>query len=246
MAENLDKVLERINSGIPGFDEMIHGGFFKRTVNVISGESGTGKTVFGSQFLYHGAQVNEKGLCIMTSESGESLKKEMYSSFRWDFVDLEKSGLITFVDIADPELRLQKIIDMSPTELIKSFKKLINRKLEEVKPKRVFIDSIEALFLAIDSPYKMKTLVDDLFGVLRAQDVTSVITVGTTFDVESIIEYGADSVTRLGRVVSGNNLQRSIYVAKLRGSGTINEIRVLNISDSGIKVLDQSPYLAII
>jgi len=151
--------------------------------------------------------------------------------------------MISFVDIADPELRLQKTVDMAPTELIRSFKNLIDRKIEENKPARVFIDSIEALFLAIESPFRLKTLIDDLFGVLRSHDVTSVITVGTTFKVESTVEYGADSVTRLGRVVSGNNLQRSIYIAKLRGSNTINEIRVLNISDNGVRVLDQSPYI---
>ncbi len=135
---------------------------------------------------------------------------------------------------------------MAPMELIMSFKKLLIRKIEEVKPDRVFIDAIEAMLLAIDSPYKLKTLVDDLFGVLRGYDITSIVTVGTTFHVESVVEYGADSVTRLGRVVSGNNLQRSVYVAKLRGSGTLNEIRVLNISDNGISILDQSPYMSIV
>lgn len=235
--------MERVKSGIPGYDEMINGGYFRQTVNVISGESGTGKTVFGSQFLYEGAQKGEKCLCIMTTESASSLKREMLSSFGWDFNGLENSGLISFVDIADPELRLQKTVDMAPAELIRSFKKLIDRKIEEIKPNRVFIDSVEALFLAIESPFRLKTLIDDLFGVLRIKNVTSVITVGTTFQVESIVEYGADSVTRLGRVVSGNNLQRSIYIAKLRGSRTINEIRVLNISDSGVRVLDQSPYI---
>jgi KaiC/GvpD/RAD55 family RecA-like ATPase len=43
--------------------------------------------------------------------------------------------------------------------------------------------------------------------------------------------------------MAGNNLQRSIYVMKMRGSGTINEVRVLSISDSGMAVLAQSPYL---
>ncbi|MCL7474462.1 MAG: ATPase domain-containing protein [Methanosarcinales archaeon] len=240
------KTMERVPSGIQGYDEMIKGGYFKGTVNIISGESGTGKTVFGSQFLYEGAKKGEKCLCIVTSEASESLKREMNSSFGWDLWELEKSGSIIFVDITDPGLRLQKTVDMAPMELIKSFKKLLSRKVEEVKPDRIFIDSIEALFLAIDSHYKLKTLVDDLFGELRTFDITTLVTVGTTFEVESIVEYGADSVTRLGRVVSGNNLQRSIYVAKFRGSGTINEIRVLNISDNGIKVLDQSPYTSTI
>jgi KaiC/GvpD/RAD55 family RecA-like ATPase len=241
-----NEILDRVDSGIIGYNDLLNGGYFKKTVNVVSGESGTGKTVFGSQFLYNGVQNNEKSLCVMTSESAESLKKEMYSSFKWDFWEMEEAGKITFVDIADPELRLQKTIDMAPMELIMSFKKLLIRKIEEVKPDRVFIDAIEAMLLAIDSPYKLKTLVDDLFGVLRGFDNTSIVTVGTTFHVESVVEYGADSVTRLGRVVSGNNLQRSIYIAKLRGSSTLNEIRVLNISDSGISVLDQSPYTSTI
>ena len=231
-----------VNTGIHGYDELIHGGFYKKTVNVISGESGTGKTVFGAQFLYQGAMENEKGLCIMTSESADSFVEDMDSSFGWDFDRLSEEEMITFIDVADPELRLQKAIDMAPMELIMSFKKLLIRKIEEVKPDRIFIDSIEALLLAIDSPYKLKTLVDDLFGMLRTKNVTSVVTVGTTFHVESVVEYGADSVTRLGRVVSGNRLQRSIYVAKKRGSAIINEINVLNISDNGISVLDQSPY----
>jgi KaiC/GvpD/RAD55 family RecA-like ATPase len=239
-----DNLLKRVNTGIYGYDEMLNGGFFKQTVNVISGESGTGKTVLGSQFIYQAAQNGEKALCIMTTESANSLKKEMYSSFKWDFWELEQKGMVSFIDIADPELRLQKTIDMAPMELIKSFKKLITHKIEEYQPDRIFIDAVEALLLAIESPYKLKTLVDDLFSILRISDVTTMVSVGTTFEIESVVEYGADSVTRLGRVVSGNNLQRSIYVAKLRGSGTINEIRVLNISDSGIRVLDQSPYIS--
>ncbi|MFQ6120478.1 MAG: RAD55 family ATPase, partial [Methanosarcinales archaeon] len=178
-----------------------------------------------------------------TSEESEYIRKEMYTSFGWDFWELEKSGIITFVDITDPNLRLQKSIDIAPTELIKSFRNLLKNKITKENPKRVFIDSIEALFLAIDSSYKMRSLVDDLFGVLRKLDVTTVVTVSTGFEVDHIIEYGADSVIRLGRVISGNNLQRSICVLKLRGSNTVNEVRVLNISNTGMIVLPMSPFI---
>jgi KaiC/GvpD/RAD55 family RecA-like ATPase len=79
--------------------------------------------------------------------------------------------------------------------------------------------------------------------VFRKHEVTSVITVGAMYGLDEMVEYGADSVVKLGRIIAGNNLQRSIYVMKMRGSGTINEVRVLNISDSGMQVLAQSPYL---
>lgn len=144
---------ELVGSGIYGYDELLNGGFFKKTVNVVSGESGTGKTVFGAQFLYHGAMEGEKGLCIMTTERGDSFIEDMDSSFGWDFLELEKSGMISFIDLSDPELRLVKTVNTDPTELIRSFKKILSRKIEEIQPERIFIDSIEALLLAIDSPY---------------------------------------------------------------------------------------------
>ncbi len=234
---------DRIRTGIPGLDEMLRGGFFRGTANVVSGKSGTGKTIFGTQFIVDGVKNGEKVMCIITSEESKSIVKEMKTSFNWDLEEYVEQGLLTFVDITDPSLRLQKSVEIAPSELIKSFKKLVESKIEDIQPTRIFIDSIEALFLAIESNYKLRTLIDDVFGVFRKHNVTSVITVGSMFGLDEMVEYGADSVIKLDRVISGNNLQRSIYIMKMRGSGTINEVRVLNISDSGMTVLAQSPYL---
>ena len=101
---------QRVSSGIPGLDEMLSGGFFEGTTNVVSGESGTGKTIFGSQFLYEGAKNGEKVMCIITSEESKSIVKEMRTSFGWDLDELVEKGLLTFVDITDPSLRLQKSV----------------------------------------------------------------------------------------------------------------------------------------
>ena len=238
-----ESMQQRVNTGIPGLDEMLNGGFFSGTTNVVSGESGTGKTILGSQFLYEGAKNGEKTMCIITSEESKSIIKEMRTSFGWDFDELVEKGLLTFVDITDPSLRLQKSVEIAPSELIKSFKKLVESKIEEIKPTRIFIDSIEALFLAIESNYKLRTLIDDVFGVFRKHNVTSVISVGVMYQLDTMVEYGADSVVKLGRVITGNNLQRSVYIMKMRGSATSNEVRVLSISDNGMAVLKQSPYL---
>jgi KaiC/GvpD/RAD55 family RecA-like ATPase len=234
---------ERMKTGISGLDEMLRGGYFNGTANVISGASGTGKTILGTQFLLEGAKNGENVMCIITSEESKSIVKEMKTSFGWDLEEYVKQGKLTFIDITDPSLRLQKSVEIAPSELIKSFKKLVESKIEDIHPTRIFIDSIEALFLAIESNYKLRTLIDDVFNVFRKYNVTSVITVGAMYGLDEMVEYGADSVIKLGRITTGNNLQRSIYVMKMRGSGTINEVRVLNISDSGMAVLAQSPYL---
>ena len=112
-------------------------------------------------------------------------------------------------------------------------------------PDLIFIDSLEALFLAIESKYMLKSLVDDVFNVLREAPATCLIATGIIFNhsVDEIIAYSADSITNIGMVRVGNNLQRSIHVVKHRGSPIVNQVRVLQITDSGISVLSQSPYL---
>ena len=83
MTASKDVALARVKSGIPGYDELVDGGFLSGTVNTITGSSGTGKTVFASQFIHYGIKKGELGMIITPSESAEYLKREM-SSFGWD------------------------------------------------------------------------------------------------------------------------------------------------------------------
>lgn len=232
----------RMKSGIPGFDEMVGGGFHQGTVNTITGSSGTGKTVFASQFIHYGIGQGEKGMIITPSESAEYMRREMMSSFGWDFGALEKDGKLSLIDVTDPVLRLQKSIDVDPVDFLINFRKLVERKLQEEKPKRLFIDDLTAFFMAVEAPFKIRSLTDDLFGTIRSSGVTCLVTIGTAFGTNQFLEYGADSATMLNRERIGNTLIRSIYVMKMRGSKIANSIRVLDISDDGISVSTLSPY----
>ena len=159
----------RAKSGIPGYDELVDGGFHKGTVNTITGSSGTGKTVFASQFIHYGIKMGEKGMIITPSESAAYLKREMMSSFGWDFSTLENEGKLSIVDVTDPVLRLQKSIDVDPVDFLINFRKLVERKLEDVKPDRLFIDDLTAFFMAVEAPFKVRSLTDDLFGTITIQ-----------------------------------------------------------------------------
>ncbi len=232
----------RTKSGIPGYDEMVDGGFHRGTVNTITGSSGTGKTVFASQFIHYGIEMGEKGMIITPSESAEYMRREMMSSFGWDFEAMEKEGKLSIIDVTDPVLRLQKSIDVDPVDFLINFRKLVERKLEETKPDRLFIDDLTAFFMAVEAPFKIRSLTDDLFGTIRSSGVTSVVTIGTAFGTNQFLEYGADSATMLNRDRIGNTLIRSIYIMKMRGSKIASSIRVLDISDEGLAVSMLSPY----
>ena len=46
--------LQRIPSGIPGFDQIVGGGLIRDRVYLLAGPAGAGKTIFSTQFLYNG------------------------------------------------------------------------------------------------------------------------------------------------------------------------------------------------
>ena len=70
-------MFERIPSGIDGLDQLIEGGFVKGHQILLAGQSGTGKTIFGCQFLLEGARHGETSLYITIEESPESIVKNM-------------------------------------------------------------------------------------------------------------------------------------------------------------------------
>ncbi len=68
--QNLPKTL----TGIKGLDEITYGGLPKGRPTLICGSAGSGKSLFGVEFLYKGATLyNEPGVFISFEESREEL-----------------------------------------------------------------------------------------------------------------------------------------------------------------------------
>ncbi|MEM0350810.1 MAG: ATPase domain-containing protein, partial [Archaeoglobaceae archaeon] len=62
-------MLERVPTGIPGFDELCEGGLLRNRSYLVSGPSGSGKTVFAMQFLVNGIEMfDEPGIFVATEE----------------------------------------------------------------------------------------------------------------------------------------------------------------------------------
>ena len=65
--------IERVKTGIPGLDELIQGGFPKRSCILISGSPGTGKSIMAVHFLHGGAVNDEVGIYVSFDEPRESI-----------------------------------------------------------------------------------------------------------------------------------------------------------------------------
>jgi circadian clock protein KaiC len=86
----------RISSGSPELDQMCGGGFFRDSVILISGATGTGKTLTVTQFLEGGAAAGERCLLLAFEESREQLIRNA-TGWGVDFEKMERDGVLRLV-----------------------------------------------------------------------------------------------------------------------------------------------------
>src|SRR5436853_255346 len=86
----------RISSGSQELDEMCGGGLFRDSVTLVSGATGTGKTLTVTQFLKGGAAAGERCLLLAFEESRDQLFRNA-ASWGVDFEGMERDGLLKVV-----------------------------------------------------------------------------------------------------------------------------------------------------
>ncbi len=106
--------MERVKSGITGLDDLVEGGIPKGSSFLVSGGSGTGKTIFAMQYLYRGALDNKEPGLFVTLET--NLKNIVWNmeSFKWDIRSLQERNMmriyrLNLSDISDTKEMQKKI-----------------------------------------------------------------------------------------------------------------------------------------
>ena len=79
----------KVLTGIPGLDSLTYGGLPANRSTLISGSSGSGKTIFAAQFLARGiTEFDEPGVFVTFEESPEDIRRNV-ASFGWDLAAWE-------------------------------------------------------------------------------------------------------------------------------------------------------------
>lgn len=236
-SENLSRLtLEKVPTGIRGLDQVTHGGFPKNRTALICGGPGTGKTLLGLEFLVRGVtQFNEPGVCIAFEETEEELVTNM-ASLGYDLPALIRAKKL-FIDYVHIE---RKHIEETGEYDLEALFIRMRSAIEQVKAKRVLLDTLEVLFLGLKDHGVVRSELRRLFHWLKDAGVTAMITaeVGeTTLTRYGLEEYVADCVLMLDHRVNEQVSTRRLRVVKYRGSshGT-NEYPFL-MDDEGISVI---------
>jgi len=92
-----DEAHAKASTGIAGFDEITGGGLPRGRTTLVVGGPGSGKTIFGMQFLLHGAEVRQQpGIFVALEESPRRLI-DNFKSFGWKLAEAQNSNLF-FLD----------------------------------------------------------------------------------------------------------------------------------------------------
>ncbi len=228
--------LPKSPTGIRGLDEITLGGLPEGRTTLVVGKAGSGKTLFGMEFLVHGAlDFGEPGVFVSFEETPGDLVENV-ASLGYDLNDLQERNLLAIDHV---EVSRSDIIETGEFDLEGLFIRL-NYAIDSIGAKRVVLDTIESLFSGIANTGILRAELRRLFFWLKDKGVTAVVTGEsgeTTMTRHGLEEYISDCVILLDHRVDDQISTRRLRVVKYRGSvhGT-NEYPFL-IDEGGISVL---------
>ena len=218
-----DKRLKRIKSGIPGLDDMFYGGIIKGTTTLVAGHSGTGKTLFGLQFIKQGLKMKEKCMYISLQENPEEILK---------YYDILTMDWKKYVKNKNLVLMTSKMSDIG--QLIPKLEEIFSK----VQINRIFIDEVSCVFEGTQVVQE----IDEMFYMIKQKVSTTIFTAAISKEGEYFGLVGsplpkiADSILALQQARKGGNIVKLISVLKAKGTFCDTRVHKLNINNKGLEV----------
>ena len=215
---------DRVSSGVKGLDELIEGGFKPRSINLVVGDPGSGKSTFAVQYLSAGAQAGEIGLYVSVEERKDKFYDNMLR-FGFDLAAMEAEKKLIFHKTSVLEIR--SFLDQGVVSFEQYFK------TNDIK--RVVVDSATALMLSYNAETSQRNAVVNLMEILGKHGVTVVITSEAEDGQARFgLEYLVDGIIRLYSRKVGQERVRTLEVFKMRGTDHTRQEMVYRLGRGGI------------
>jgi circadian clock protein KaiC len=227
VTQNYSAGMERVNTAIPGLDDMIEEGFWRGSTTLVAGPTGSGKTILGLHFICEGALKKEKGLYVAFQENPSQLSR-IIESLGWNPKEL-MSDCFELMYHSPVEMQLDRVA----TEVF--------RRVREGKVRRVVIDALGDLERCSVDRKRFSDFVYALTKWFAVHNVTCMM----MYELSNLFEVGgisdqeisnlSDNIILL-RFREGPEMQRTLRIIKTRGSAHDNREHELEITGKGLVV----------
>ena len=221
---------DRLSTGIPGFDEVLHGGLIPGRAYLVRGQPGTGKTILGLHFLSSGAEAGEKSLYITLGEPAEQIRTNA------EVLGFDPKG-IAFLDLSPSsqfftEIQTYDIFSPAEVEREPTTQQIINQ-VEVLKPQRIFLDAMTQFRYLSPDAFQFRKQVLSFLRFLREQGATVLFTSeGSEEAPDNDLQFMSDGVIHL----TFSSEERSVSVSKFRGSDFRSGNHSMRLTQTGMEV----------
>ncbi len=218
----------RISVGNQYLDELFGGGIYRDSLVLVSGPTGTGKTLTSLGFLQAAIDAEERALLMSFEESHNQLLRNA-SSWLQGIEKAEQDGQVRLLSIYPERMGLEDLLHQ------------IAREIETYAPRRIVLDSLTALE-RVSSNRGFREFVVRLCALLKQHEIaalftntSSMISGGETI-TDAYVSTITDGIILLRYAEVGGHVRRAITVLKMRGSDHDRRIREFKITDHGMEV----------
>ena len=227
-------IINRLATGIPGFDDVLGGGLPEFSFNILAGPPGCGKTTLAHQLMFSLATPERPA--IYFTVLGEPPLKMLRYMQQFDFFDNEKvNEAIHFANLAD---------DAAAGDLDKVLASITSA-VEERRPGLVFVDSFRSVMLSSQgesqSPGQAYLALQQFvqrLGMLMTSWQATTFLIGEYFtdsDPNPVFTV-ADGLIWVRQATMQNSVVRKMEIMKMRGQATIPGLHTFRIAHEGIKI----------
>lgn len=209
---------ERLATGINGFDQVALGGLTRGRTTLVTGSTGSGKTLFAVEFLARGIlRSGEPGVFVTFEETPDDLRRN-WASLGFPIRRWESEGKWAFVD-ASADFEEAPVIGAYDFGALAA---RIGHAARQIGAARVSVDSLDAVFTRFADPGVVRRELARIAAALEKAGVTAVITAERADEYDHVSRYGVeefvlDNVIILRNVLAHERRRRTIEIVKMRG-----------------------------
>jgi len=227
--------VSRSASGVPGLDDVLHGGLIAGRLYLIDGEPGAGKTTLSLQYLLEGRRSGESCLYVTLGETADELRAGA-ASHGWSLDGIEIVELVAGEDelLGDAELTMYH---PSEVELNETTRRILDA-VQRCKPQRMVLDSLSELRLLAQTSLRYRRQILALKQFFTGRNCTVLMLDDRTGEgIDTQVHSIAHGVIALERTVPvyGPAL-RQLRITKFRGGDFISGQQDLVIRRGGLRV----------